>query len=116
MSTFSETPDIISISTHNKINVLSPSEVETLKNGTLRLLSEVGVYYSSQKALTIFADHGADVDWETKIVRIPPDLVIKAMGTAPRSFVLGGREEAFDLTLDGICILSGNGWLWRACD
>jgi trimethylamine--corrinoid protein Co-methyltransferase len=98
---FSETPDIISISTHHKIEVLSASELDTLKNGTLQLLSEVGVYFPSQKALTIFADHGADVDWETNIVRIPSDLVVKAMGTAPRSFVLGGREERFDLTLDG---------------
>lgn len=98
---FSETPDIISISTHHKIEVLSTSELDTLKNGTLQLLSEVGVHFPSQKALTIFADHGADVDWETKIVRIPSDLVVKAMGTAPRSFVLGGREERFDLTLDG---------------
>ena len=98
---YSETPDIISISSHHRIEVLSASELDALKNGTLRLLSEVGVYYPSQKALTIFADHGADVDWETKIVRIPPDLVEKAMATAPRSFVLGGREERFDLTLDG---------------
>ena len=97
----SKTPDIISFSSHHKIEILSASELEMLKNGTLQLLSEVGVYYPSQKALTIFADHGADVNWETKIVRIPPDLVIKAMGTAPRSFVLGGREERFDLTLDG---------------
>ncbi len=98
---FSETPDIISISSHHKIEVLSPSEIESLQNGTLQLLAEVGVYYPSQKALTIFSDHGADVDWETKIVRIPPNLVKKAMGTAPRSFVLGGREKRFDLTLDG---------------
>jgi len=97
----SETPDIISISSHHKIEVLSASELDSLKNGTLQLLSEVGVYYPSQKALAIFTDHGADVDWETKIVRIPPDLVEKAMGTAPRSFVLGGRGERFDLTLDG---------------
>ncbi|MBC8506542.1 MAG: trimethylamine methyltransferase family protein [Anaerolineales bacterium] len=97
----SETPDIISISSHHKIDVLSKSELETLKNGTLQLLSETGVYFPSQKALTIFADHGANVDWDTKIVRIQPDLVKKAMGTAPRSFVLGGREERFDLTLDG---------------
>lgn len=101
MNQFSETPDIISISSHHKIQVLSASELAILKNATLQLLSEVGVYYPSQKALTIFADHGADVDWETKIVRIPPALVKKAMGTAPRSFVLGGREERFDLTLDG---------------
>jgi trimethylamine--corrinoid protein Co-methyltransferase len=98
---YSETPDIISISSHHKIEVLSASQVEALKNGTLELLAEVGVYYPSHKALTIFADHGANVDWETKIVRIPPGLVTKAMGTAPRSFVLGGREKRFDLTLDG---------------
>jgi trimethylamine--corrinoid protein Co-methyltransferase len=98
---FSETPDILSISSHHRIEVLGDSEIRTMKNGTLELLSEVGVYFPSEKALTIFADHGAGVDWETKIVRIPPDLVQKAMATAPRSFVLGGREERFDLTLDG---------------
>ncbi|MBC8334499.1 MAG: trimethylamine methyltransferase family protein [Anaerolineales bacterium] len=101
MNTYSETPDIFSISSHQKINVLSPSELETLKNGTLQLLSEVGVSFPTKKALTIFAEHGADVDWEKEIVRIPPDLVKKAMATAPRSFVLGGREKRFDLTLDG---------------
>jgi len=98
---YSETPDIISISSHHKINVLSESELGTLKNGTLQLLSEVGVHYPTKKALTIFADHGADVDWENEIVRISPELVKKAMSTAPRSFVLGGREKRFDLTLDG---------------
>jgi len=98
---YSETPDILSVSSHHKIEVLSASELESLRNGTLQLLNEVGVYFPSQKALTIFANHGAKVDWETKIVRIPPDLVKKAMGTAPRSFVLGGREKRFDLTLDG---------------
>jgi trimethylamine---corrinoid protein Co-methyltransferase len=97
----SETPDIISISSHHKIDVLSESELETLKNGTLQLLSEVGVHFPTQKALTVFADHGADVDWENEIVCMSPELVRKAMSTAPRSFVLGGREERFDLTLDG---------------
>ena len=98
---YSETPDIISISSHHKIEVLSKSELTSIKNGTLQLLSEVGVHFPTQKALTIFADHGADVNWETEIVRIPPELVKKAMATAPRSFVLGGREKRFDLTLDG---------------
>ncbi len=101
MEKYSETPDILSISTHHKIEVLSASDLESLKNGTLQLLYEVGVYYPSQKALTIFSDHGAAVDWDSNIVRIPQDLVKKAMATAPRSFVLGGREERFDLTLDG---------------
>jgi len=98
---YSQTPDIISFSSGNKIEVFKPSELEIIKNGTFRRLSEVGVYFPSDKALSIFADHGANVDWETKIVRITPEIVKAAMSTAPRSFVLGGREERLDLTLDG---------------
>ncbi len=101
MNTYSKTPDIFSISSHQKIDVLSTSELDVLKSGTMQLLKDTGVYYPSRKALTIFADHGADVDWKNEIVRIKPDLVKKAMGTAPRSFVLAGREERFDLVLDG---------------
>ena len=101
MEQYSSTPDIVSISSHHKIEILSPSELDTLKKGTYQLLAEVGVKYPSEKALKIFTDHGADVDWESCIVRIPPDLVDKAMSTAPRDIVLGGREPRFDLTLDG---------------
>jgi trimethylamine--corrinoid protein Co-methyltransferase len=101
MEKYSKTPDIISISSHNKIEILSPSEIDDLRKGTYKLLAEVGVAYPSKKALSIFADHGAEVDWDTNIVRIPPDLVDKAMSTAPRKIVLGGREPRFDLTLDG---------------
>jgi trimethylamine--corrinoid protein Co-methyltransferase len=80
---------------------LTPDQLDTLKSGTLKLLDEVGVHFPSNRALEIFAGHGAKVDQETQIVRIPPDLVIKAMSTAPRSFVLGGREERLDMLLDG---------------
>ena len=98
---YSETPDIIPFTTSFKSKLLTQAELETLKGGTLRLLDEVGVHFPSRKALEILADHGAKVDMVTEIVRIPPDLVRKAMSTAPRSFVLGGREERFDLLLDG---------------
>jgi len=98
---YSETPDIVSFPLPFKSELLTREQLETLKAGTLRLLDEVGVHFPSRRALEIFADHGARVDWETEIVRIPPDLVKKAMSTAPRSFVLGGREERFDLLLDG---------------
>jgi trimethylamine--corrinoid protein Co-methyltransferase len=98
---YSETPDIVPFPTSFKSELLTQAELETLKGGTLRLLDEVGVHFPSRSALEILADHGAKVDMETEIVRIPPDLVQKAMSTAPRSFVLGGREERFDLLLDG---------------
>ena len=95
------TPDIIPFPATYKSDVLSESEIATLKEATLRVLSEVGVHFPSKHALAIFDDHGADVDHDQEIVRLSPDLVAKAMGTAPRSFILAGREERFDLTLDG---------------
>ena len=99
----SETPDILSFTSPVKYDVLTDEQLGTLKEGTLHLLEEVGVRFPSQIALQTFADHGAHVDWENEIVRISPDLVERAMSTAPRSFVLGGRQERFDLTLDGSC-------------
>ncbi len=98
---YSKTPDIIPFTSPFKSELLTPAQLETLKGGTLHLLEKVGVRFPSRKALEIFADHGAQVDWEKESVRIPPQLVAKAMSTAPRSFVLGGREERFDLLLDG---------------
>ena len=98
---YSETPDIVAFKSPIKLEVLTEEQLKTLKDGTLSLLQDVGVHFPSQKALETFSDHGAQVDWENEMVRISPDLVEKAMSTAPRSFVLGGREERFDLVLDG---------------
>jgi len=100
---YSETPDIIPFTSPFKIELLTEAQLESLRQGTLHLLDEVGVHFPSGSALEIFAEHGAHVDQERQIVRIPPDLVEQAMCTAPRSFVLGGREERFDLLLDGSC-------------
>jgi trimethylamine--corrinoid protein Co-methyltransferase len=69
----------------------------------LSILDEVGIHFPSSKALDIFADHGARVDREAGVVRIQPDLVTRAMSSAPRTFVLAGREPRFDLLLDGSC-------------
>ncbi len=98
---YSETPDILGFTSPIKFEVLTDEQIETLKQGTYHLMQEVGVRFPSQTALKTFADHGAQVDWDKEVVHIPPDLVEKALSSAPRSFVLGGREERFDLTLDG---------------
>jgi trimethylamine--corrinoid protein Co-methyltransferase len=97
----SNTPDLKPIILGHQLEILSPGDLEFIQGSTLRLLEEVGVHFPSQSALAIFSDHGAKVDADTQIVRIPASLVEKAMSTAPRSFVLAGREERFDLLLDG---------------
>jgi trimethylamine--corrinoid protein Co-methyltransferase len=98
---YSPTPDIVPFPASYKQPFLTADQLKTLQRGTLWLLDEVGVQFPSRRALEIFDAHGARVDHESQIVRIPPDLVRKAMSTAPRSFVLGGREERLDMLLDG---------------
>ncbi len=98
---YTKTPDILAIPSILRGEVLSKADLELLKEKTLTLLTEVGMHFPSRQALEIFSDHGADVDLKNEMVKIPPELVLKAMSTAPASFVLGGREERFDLHLDG---------------
>lgn len=98
---YSTTPDIISFPSTYRQGLLSKKQIDCLKNSTKRLLEEIGIRFPSKNALEIFSDHGASVNMETQIVRIPADLVENAMAKAPRTVLLAGREERFDLILDG---------------
>jgi trimethylamine--corrinoid protein Co-methyltransferase len=84
-----------------RVNVLSAGQVAEIRAATLQVLETVGVHFPSEKALRIFAEHGAHVDDEKQIVRLSADLVLEAMGHAPRTYTLSGRTEGTDLTLDG---------------
>lgn len=96
-----DTPDIMPLVSPIRVEILTQAELEMVKGKTLNLLNDVGVHFPSSKALAIFSDHGAQVDRANDIVRFPSELVINAMSAVPRSFILGGREERFDLLLDG---------------
>jgi trimethylamine--corrinoid protein Co-methyltransferase len=84
-----------------RVDVLNTDQVAEIRSATLHILETVGVHFPSDRALRIFAKHGAQVDAESQIVRLPPTLVHKAMSHAPRTYNLGGRAEGTDLTLDG---------------
>jgi trimethylamine--corrinoid protein Co-methyltransferase len=81
--------------------ILSPSQVGEIRAATLDILENVGVHFPSEKALKVFADHGALVDYESQVVRIPSTLVLMAMSKAPRVYTLSGRTAGPDLILDG---------------
>ena len=67
----------------------------------LQVLQRTGVRFGSPKALAILEEHGALVDRATQVVRFSPELVKRALATAPRSFILGSREGQCDLDLAG---------------
>lgn len=84
-----------------KLEVLSHDEIETIHRSSLDLLAEVGIMLHSRRALDVVAEHGATVDYETTVAKLPPDLVERALSTMPESFVLGARDPENDLPLDG---------------
>ena len=94
-----ERPAIEPIRTALRVQYLNDEQLDDLQGATLRILEDVGVKFPSEKALSIFADHGAEVDRDSQIVKIPRDLVFKAMATVPRYFHLGAREPTCEFDL-----------------
>jgi trimethylamine--corrinoid protein Co-methyltransferase len=96
-----EAPSIKPIQPRLRLEVLGADQVQAIQDATLETLERIGINFPSLQALEIFADHGAQVDWKNQIVHLPPDLVVKALGSAPRSYNLAGRRENLELILDG---------------
>lgn len=94
-------PDIQPIQPRFHLEVLNAEQRQAIRSATLHVMEHVGVRFPSQRALRVFAEHGAQVDWESQIARLPPELVTEAMSHAPRSYILAGRAEGTELLLDG---------------
>src|SRR5450759_369809 len=81
--------------------VLDAAALDRIHAATLELIETVGVRFPSARAQAIWADHGAQVDPGTGIVRVPGHMIEAALRSAPAVFTLAGREPERDLPLDG---------------
>ena len=97
----SETPQLQPIVPAYHLRILSDEQLADFKAATLELLDTVGIHCPSERARKIYAEHGAQVDPFTQIVKLPPEVVLEAMSHAPRYYTMGARSEAHDLRLDG---------------
>lgn len=97
----SETPELQPIRPSYRIRILDDEQLKLFQGGTLEILAESGVHCPSERARQIYAENGAQVDFETQIVRLPPDVVLGAMALAPRHYSMGARKASHDLYLDG---------------
>jgi trimethylamine--corrinoid protein Co-methyltransferase len=92
------------------LNFLDDEQLDNLQEATFKILENTGVQFPSDKALAIFADHGAVVDHASQVVKIPRTLVRSAMATVPRYFTLGARNPEFDLPLqEGVSYFTNDG-------
>ncbi len=83
------------------LRILSDAEIGRIHETSLEILAEVGVVFYSHRALDVLAAHGADVDYESTVAKLPRHVVEQALATLPHSFTLGGRTPEYDLPLDG---------------
>lgn len=90
-----------------QLAILSSENVQKIHNTTLDIIERVGVRFPSENALKIWESHGADVDWNTNIVKVPPNIIVEALKSAPSEYPLGAREAEQDLPLDGNHVFLG---------
>jgi trimethylamine--corrinoid protein Co-methyltransferase len=98
---YSKTPELQPIVPSYHLRILDDEQLARLKSATLEILAKTGIHCPSKKALRIYAEHGAEVDFESQVVKLPPDVVLEALSHAPRYYTMGARVAGYDLKLDG---------------
>ncbi len=77
---------------------LNDDEIRYVHESSLEILEETGLLVRNEKARRRFAEHGAIVDHETQIVRIPAAVVENYRKMVPPTITLRGRDPACDVT------------------
>jgi trimethylamine---corrinoid protein Co-methyltransferase len=83
------------------LNILTPDEVQQIHTATLDVIETAGVRFPSHKALDILEAHGATVDREAMVARIPGQVVEEYLAKAPPTYTLAACDPTLDLPMDG---------------
>jgi len=79
-----------------KLSTLDDEEIKKINQAARDILEEVGVFFPSEKALKIFADAKARVDFDKKLVKIPGHMVTEYLKKASGRYTLAGRRPELD--------------------
>ncbi|MCZ7662907.1 MAG: trimethylamine methyltransferase family protein [Thermoleophilia bacterium] len=77
------------------LTFLDREEEERIYESALELLATIGVVVRNQVALELFRDNGACVEGQK--VFLDAGLVTRATESAPRQYLMAGRESEFDV-------------------
>ena len=91
------------LKTPYRVRYLTETQLVQLQDATLAILERTGVKFPSEKALKVLAEHGAQVDFNTQIVRFHRELVMEYLAKTPRYFNIGGRHPFYDFHLGDGC-------------
>ena len=80
-------------------NPLSKEHEDAVHEESIRILEEVGIKVTSQRALAMLKAKGASVDEKAQTARISEAMVREALSKAPKEFVMAARDKARDLRM-----------------
>jgi trimethylamine:corrinoid methyltransferase-like protein len=89
------------------LNILSKEDILRIHTATLDIIEKTGVRFPSKKALDIWEAHGAKVDRESFVVKVPGEIIEDALKKAPPTYDLAARDPSQDLPLDGNHVFVG---------
>ncbi len=107
-----------------KLKILTEEQIITIHEKALNILEDTGVHFQGEGALQVLAKNGANVDFGTKIVKFPPQMVKEAIEKVPSTFqlfnrsgepvaTLGENNVYFDPGSSGIRFLESDGMTAR---
>jgi trimethylamine--corrinoid protein Co-methyltransferase len=91
------------------LDILSESEIERIHQASLALLADPGVSCESDLIWETFTKAGVKVDHERRVVYLSKEIVSDALESAPKSFILYGRDPRRDIRLEGGQVYFGMG-------
>ncbi len=84
------------------ISMLSKKELHEIDNASRELLWDVGVVVHHEKALKLYQEAGAIVDFSKQTAKIPSYLISDALSKCSPSLQLYGRENILPMTIGGM--------------
>lgn len=81
------------------LDVLSYEDMDKIHAATLQVLSEVGIAINHAEARALYKAAGCDVNDQTKVVKIPPELVNECIKKSPDHFTLYSRDGKHDVKM-----------------
>ena len=89
------------------LEILSGDQLEAIHEASLAILERNGIEVMSARACDLFAAAGAEVERETGTVRIPRELVMETIATAPSRFTLTPSNPDRAIEIGGDALVFG---------
>ena len=81
------------------LTFFTDEQMDNIHATSLKVLREVGLRVTNEQAFDIFADVGAEVNNDTKIVKFSERLIDEALATTPSGFIWQARDPEKNLVM-----------------